>query len=144
MQVELTPPEHITGMGQLLSVLSNYVGDSSALFICLEEVSKCPIKAQYFKHIFNLLHQKDVKDYIGLLNSEKRFDLFYHFTVWVDHFKSCMAKARDEFITNASIAAEMAEYIDFTSYQKVITTLADDLNSLIKEKMEVSRSIRQS
>ena len=125
--MELTPPEHITGMGQLFSVLSNYVRDINALFICSEEVSKCLITAQYFKHIFNLLHQKDVKDYIGILNPEGRPDLFYHLIVRIDRSKSGMAKAGDESTTNASIAAEKPKDIDFTSYQKVTMTLADDL-----------------
>ena len=33
-RVELTLPEHISGMGHILSLLSNYVGDANALFIC--------------------------------------------------------------------------------------------------------------
>ena len=104
--MELTPPEHITGMGQLFSVLSNYVRDVNALFICSEEVSKCPITAQYFKHIFNILHQKDVKDYIGILNPEKRLIFFYYMVGWIDCFKSGMTKAGDEFSTSVAIAAE--------------------------------------
>ena len=132
IRVELTPPEHITGMGQLLSMLSNYVGDSNALFILSEEVEKCPITVQYFKHIFNMLHQEDVKDYIRILNSKERLDLFYHLIGQIDCFKLGMAKAGDEFTTNALITAEKLEEIDITLYQKVTTSLSDDLKLLIK------------
>jgi len=58
-------------MGHLLSLLSNYVGDANALSIFLEEKSKCPMPEQYFKYIFELLHQKDMKDYIGLMSPKE-------------------------------------------------------------------------
>ena len=92
-RVELTLPEHITGMGHILSLLSNYVGDTNALFIYLEEKSKCPMPAQYFKYIFELLHQKDVKYYNGLISSEERLDLVYHMAGRLDRFESSFAKA---------------------------------------------------
>lgn len=83
-----------------------------------------PDDRRVFQVIFNLLHQKDVKDYIGLLNPEERLDLFYHLTGQIGRFKSGITKSGDEFTTNASIAAKRAGDINFTSYQKVTTTLA--------------------
>ena len=100
-------------MRHILSQLSNYLGDVNALFICSEEKSKCPMPGQYFKYIFELLHQKDVKDYIGLMSSEERLDLFYHMAGRLDRFQSSFAKAGDEFNTNAAIAAGKADDIDF-------------------------------
>ena len=56
-------------------MLSNYVRDSNALFTSSEEVTKCLITVQaYFKHIFNILHQKGVKDYIEILDPKERLD----------------------------------------------------------------------
>ena len=117
VQVELTPPEHITGMGKLLSMLSNYVGESDALLISSEEVQKRPITMRYFAHTFKLLHQKkDVKDCIGSLPSEERIDLFRHLLGRIDCFKSGMAKTGHKLSTSAAIAAEKPEEIDLSSY----------------------------
>ena len=41
-------------------------------------------------------------------------------------------KSGDESTTNTLIAAEGPKDIDFTSYQKITTTLADNLKSLVK------------
>ena len=87
---------------------------------------------QYFKYTFTLLYQKDVKDYIGLMNPEERLDLFYRLTGRLDRFKVGMARAGDKSTTKAAIAAEKVEDIDSTLYQKVTITLADDLNALVK------------
>ena len=119
-------------MGHILSLLSNHVGDANALFICSEEESKWPMPAQYFKYIFELLHQKDVEDYIGLMSSEEQLDLFYHMAGRLDRFQSSFAKACGEFNTNAAIAAGKADDIDFAAYQKATITLSDDLTALVK------------
>ena len=87
---------------------------------------------QYFKYIFELLHQKDVKDYIGLVSPEEHTDLCYHLAGQLDHFQSSFSKAGEKFNTNIAIAAGKADDIDFTSYQKATITLPGDLACLVK------------
>ena len=70
---------------------------------------------QYFKYIFELFHQKDVKDHSGLMSSEERIDLFYHLASRLDHFQSSFLRAHDEFNMNAAIEAGKADDIDFAS-----------------------------
>jgi len=133
-RLNLIMPDSLTGMGQLRSLLANWVADSDALYVSVVPKNR-PIVTRVLVEFYGFLLSRDFEEYLCALTSDQRLDVIFHFISRLDRFIAKMVAAGDEFDTHEAIKADDASKILKTAYSAAFRTVCMDLKS-IKEKVD--------
>ena len=128
---ELIPPDFMTGLGAVSTMIANFVGDSDALFFYANRKTR-PIVAKGVLFMYKTLKDRDVKNLLQSYDSKEIINFAYHALARLDQFFSKIVKASNNYDTNAALAAGKPQDIKLVAFQKAIAWLLDDCGAIIE------------